>query len=173
MFLIDENKFDQFNKAMDKDSDIRFIFYLFDNYPILKRNFSFESLLRFLSFKNKNSENFYIEIEAEILFGEYYLEDPFFQEVIKDMENLSGVERKGLIQEMMSDFISNVVGIQQKNMIRIIDGLSSSKELLIKKIKFLNLSVSEISLIDSKEFVFGYKYKENKYIDFLEIKSGL
>lgn len=164
MIIIGEDKLNTFNSALEKDSDIRFIFYLFDNYPILKRKFDFQSLEEIINLKRiKFGVDYYIEIEAEILLGEFYLIDPFFGNILNEFENLNEFERGLLLRKILNDYKEMVVGEGFAKLIEILDGGGDLNEYIDRKIKFLNINNRDFT--DINAFIFGFKYKQNGYIE--------
>lgn len=167
MLIVKRNKYLEFKNAVDRDSNIRFNFYLFDNYPILKRKFSFNGLLELVS--NKLIFGFdYLNIEAEIVFGEYYMKDPFFQDVISECDTMSKIERDLYINELIQEYKINVLGDKHENLIKLIDNsdISISIFFLKNKLNFFKKNINEVSFYLNEDCIFGVNYKNNQYIDF-------
>lgn len=165
MIYIEKENFNTFMIELENDSDIRFVFYLFDFYPFLKRKFDFFTLKNFLkNKKNIYGENYFLLVEAEIVFGEYYTDDPFFEKILKESENLSSEEKIKFLKEIMKEYIEKVVGFKLKKLLEIIDGPSDAENFIRIKCDFLEMD--ELEFKDLNDILFGFNYKKNNYINF-------
>ena len=165
MIIISEEKLNKFNFALEQDSDIRFIFYLFDNHPILRRKFDFQGLEKIINLKRvKFGVDYYIEIEAEILLGEFYLLDPFLGNILKEFENLNEFERGLALKKILNDYKEIVVGDGLEKLVEVLDGSGDLNEYIDRKINFLNINNRDFA--DINDFIFGFNYKNNCYMEF-------
>lgn len=165
MLIINKNDFDIFNFHYKEDLEKRFIFYLFDLYPFLKKSFSYENLYSLFENKKKEfNENVFIMMEAEIIFGEFYIQDIYFENLIKSIFGLE--DFYDLLSGLIEDFKLNVLSRFGDDILKIYE-LKNEKDISLYvelKKDFLNEFDGLDTESDVLNFVLGSNYKKNVYL---------
>lgn len=160
MINFSKANFEKFRINLEVDSKERFLLYLFDSYNFLKFSFTFNELNDFYALKEeKYGLEVNIFMEAEIVFGEFFLEDKIYNKLNEEIKFLGDMERR----ELLSYYIEKMKPFVMKN--KFIPNMENFFNFEIKLKEKLNILEQESDCLfkDRLECFLGYNYKYNNY----------
>lgn len=168
MLKVSKENFDKFHNGLVIDSNERFILYLFDNFPLLKKSFNFERLFSLFEIKSKKyDKNVYLLMEAEILLGEFFAEDIFFKNKIEEIMSLDS--RENVMSNFLEQYKERVVGLKQTKLLKFLTNHDEvlMNEMINSKLEFLE--IYGVNQCDGMSVLLGFDFKKSIYMKKLEL----